>query len=179
MRQKFCALPSHRVRTASRGVFTTLLIALVFNLGVRDRAHAEKDTPTNRQGLLTTLWEAPKDDTPLTLLVADQEKPITSTVKTDTIFDGICLHCQLKMQFTADKAPKKCHVCACALTCSECLCGKGDRQNRWETMLRTLPRGVALFLTFAEPDKPETGVTRVLVDKRTVLLPVDGLESQS
>ena len=70
-------------------------------------------------------------------------------------------------------------VCGCSVSNAACIVGKAVKEGTWRAMLKALPRGVGIRPTFNTADKPESGLKKLIVDLREVLLPVAGLDGQS
>lgn len=117
-----------------------------------------------------------QDENKVTVLPFGQSKPVATPMSNDAVVGGICRHCDLRLEFRAADAPKKCPMCTCGATNASCLIVKSTEHSLWQEMLAVLPRGTALNITYAVPEKPESGIKRLDVDRRTVLLPVEGLE---
>ena len=146
------------------------------------RADDRENDKAKRGGAVTTLWEVQKESEKVALLEQGKDRPITVTVSADTILGGICYDCRLFQQFKAGEAVKNCSLgktCACDKLNIECLAWKPVKPKTWEAMLQALPRGIALRATYKEAGKPESGVKTLTVDRRTVLLPVEGLSAKT
>jgi hypothetical protein len=154
-----------------------LALALaVLTVGISGPIRAED---TKSSGILGSLWTVPAESGKVTLVLAGQPDPITVTVSDTTVFAGICLDCSLPLEFKPGEAGKKCNVCGCAVSNAACIVGKPVKEGTWQAMLKGLPHGVGLRPTFNIADKPESGVKKLTVDLRSVLLPVTGLDSQT
>jgi hypothetical protein len=137
------------------------------------------DDAAKAGGMLATFWALPKEDGKLTLVVAGQPEPVTVAVSDKTILAGICQDCSLPLEFKPGEAGKKCMVCGCAVSNAACIVGKPVKENTWQGMIKGLPHGVGLRPVFNTPDKPESGLSKLVVDLRSVLLPVTGLDGQT
>ncbi len=153
-----------------------LLLAAV-TVGMTSPAFARDGDASKSAGALGTFWTAPKDGGKLTLVLAGQAEPVTVDVSDKTIFSGICLDCNLPLEFKPDQAAKRCMVCGCAVSNAACIVGKPVKDGTWQAMLKGLPRGTTLRPTFNTSGKSDSGVSRLAVDLRSVLLPVVGLDS--
>jgi hypothetical protein len=127
---------------------------------------------------LATYWTIPKEDGKVTLVLAGQPEPATVAIADSSLFAGICQDCSLPFEFKPAEAGKGCNVCGCAVSNASCLVGKPIKGG-WQTMLKALPHGTALWITFNDPDKPESGVKKMAVDLKSVLVPVTGLDGQT
>jgi len=156
------------------GCFALALAAIAMSLYSPVRADDAKPTAP-----LGSFWALPKEDGKLTLTLAGQADPVTVTVSDTTILAGICLDCSLPLEFKPGETNKKCNVCGCAVTNAACIVGKAVKEGTWQAMIKGLPHGVGLRPTFVTADKPESGLKKLLVDLRSVLLPVSGLDGQT
>jgi hypothetical protein len=152
------------------------LVLAAMTMGMSSPVRADD---TKAGGTFASFWALSKEDGKMTLVVAGQPEPVTVTVNDKTILAGICLDCSLPLEFKPGEAAKKCSVCGCAVTNAACIVGKPMKDNTWQGMMKGLPHGVGLRPTFNTPDKPESGVSKLVVDLRSVLLPVTGLDSQT
>ncbi len=135
--------------------------------------------PAAAPPITTVLWTAQKDGPKLQLIIPGQKDPVTTLVSDSTIFGGICLDCNLPMEFKTSQSGKSCAVCGCAATNAACLVGKSVKTNSWQAMLTMLPAGTGLLPTFNEVGKPESGLKKLMVSLRSILLPVSGIENQT
>ena len=155
----------------------TAAIALaVMGIGVSAPAHAGQ---AKAAGTVGAFWAIPKEDGKLTMVIAGQTDPVTVNVSSTTVFAGICLDCNLPLEFKPSEAAKRCMVCGCVVSNAACIVGKAVKEGTWQAMIKGLPHGVVLRPTYTETDKPESGIKKLLVDLRAVLIPVSGLESQT
>ena len=128
---------------------------------------------------VATFWTVPKEEGKVLFLVAGQKDPITTSVAPTTIFSGICLDCNLPFEFKTTETGKNCNVCGCAVSNAACMVGKTVKGNAWQSMLKMLPHGTGLVPVYNEADKPESGLKKLAITLRSVLLPVSGMESQT
>jgi hypothetical protein len=159
------------------GILALILVATSMSMILPARADEHGTAKTDDK--LSTFWTLPKEDGKVTLVIAGQPEPVTVAVSDATLFGGICLDCNLPLEFKSGQAGKKCMVCGCAVSNAACIVGKPMKTSTWQNMLKMLPHGVGLVATFNDPGKPESGLKKLVVDLRTVLLPVIGLESQT
>jgi hypothetical protein len=127
--------------------------------------------------LLSTLWALPNEDDVVTLLTLGQDQPTTVRMYRNTILIGKCRHNGFRLEFRPREAGKKCDVCPCAASAVECITGADIESRTWEEMLQRLPRGTALRAIYRVNGRPEAGLQGLVVDRRTVLLPVVGLNN--
>ena len=153
------------------------LAIAILALGTNAPARAADGDAAKPSGVIGSFWTLPKEPGKVTLVLAGQAEPVTLNVTENTIFSGICLDCNLPFEFKPDQVGKKCMVCGCAVSNAACMVGKPVKEGTWQAMVKALPRGVALRPKFNTADKPESGISRLAVDLRTVLLPVSGLDS--
>ncbi|HZO91062.1 MAG TPA: hypothetical protein VFB38_22240 [Chthonomonadaceae bacterium] len=158
------------------GVVSLTLVAVGFAGSVRAEDTAEKIKAT---GALTALAAPPTDENKLSLLLPGQTKPVEFTMNPDTTIGGMCEHCLLYQPFKAGEAPKKCEMCGCDKTNAICIAWRNLKNSTWQAMFRALPRGIGLRAIYKEADKPESGLKSLIADRRTVLLPVEGLAGQT
>lgn len=130
-------------------------------------------------GKVVAFWATPKEAGKLELVVPGQKDPVTTTVGDATIFAGICLDCNLPLEFKPGEAAKNCAVCGCAVSNAACIVGKPVKSNTWQAMLKQLPHGTGLVPVYNEADKPESGLKKLTVTLRSLLLPVSGLDGQT
>jgi hypothetical protein len=159
------------------GILTTLLTLLISGATLLARADSATDPKGPR--ILAAFWTLPKEDGKVSLIVAGQKDPVTVAVSDATVFAGICLDCTLPLEFKPGEAAKNCNVCGCAVSNAACIVGRPIKPATWQGMLKQLPHGVVLSPTYNEADKPESGLKRLQIDLRAVLLPVTGLEGQT
>jgi len=152
---------------------TAMAVGLVSPVRADDAGAAKKDS------VLGSFWTLPKEDGKVTLVLAGETDPVTVAVSDTTIFAGICLDCSLPLEFKPGDVAKKCSVCGCAVSNAACIVGKPVKEGTWQAMIKALPRGVGLRPTFNTSGKPDSGVKKLLVDLRSVLLPVSGLDGQT
>jgi hypothetical protein len=147
--------------------------------GFGSPATADTAAKITASGALTTLAAPPTDEGKIALLIAGQEKPVTVTLSQDTTLGGICIDCLLYLTFKPGESPKNCAVCGCAVSNAQCIAWTKLKSATWQDMFKALPKGAALRAVYNTPDKPESGLKTLLVDRRTVLLPVEGLNGQT
>src|SRR5579871_2096128 len=147
-------------------------------MGMMSPVRADDGGAAKAAGKIAAFWAFPSDAGKVTLVFAGQADPITVDVNDATVFAGICQDCSLPLEFKPAEAGKKCNVCGCAVSNASCIVGKPVKEGTWQAMLKQLPHGVGLRPTFNDPDKPESGVKKLVVDLRSVLLPVVGLDGQ-
>src|SRR5579862_2099306 len=126
-----------------------------------------------------SFWELPKDAGKLTLVIPGQAAPVITSVSDTTIFGGICLDCMLPLEFKAMQSGKNCSVCGCSASNASCIVGKPMKDGTWQAMMKGLPHGVGLVPTFVDPAKPESGLVKLVINLRSVVLPVSGLDGQT
>ncbi len=154
-----------------------LLAGTVIGMNSQARADDQGSADANRH--LASLWILPKEEGKLTLVLTGQSEPVTVAVSEATVFGGICQDCQMHMEFKANESGKKCSVCGCDVTNAACIVGKPVKTPNWQGMLKGLPRGTGFQVEFNDPQKPDSGVKKLIVNLRTVLLPVTGLDNQT
>lgn len=143
------------------------------------RAESSGVTKIKQSGAVSSIWVAPKEAGTVAVIVPWQANPLTLKYAGNTVLGGICNECQMYMTFTADGTAKPCTPCGCGLPSAQCVAGKPVKPKTAEAFLAALPRGVALRVAYNTPDKPDSGVKSLLVDRHTALLPVDGLNGQT
>lgn len=148
-------------------------------MGALSAALADEAGSAKAAGKVAAFWAAPKETGKLALVVPGQKDPVTTTVSAATIFGGICLDCSLPLEFKPADAGKNCAVCGCAVSNAQCIVGKPVKSNSWQEMLQLLPHGTGLVPVYNEADKPESGLKKLTVTLRSVLLPVSGLDGQT
>ena len=159
------------------GSLAILLAAIT--IGTSSAVRADEADATKAAGILGSLWALPKEEGKLTLLLAGKPEPVSTLVNGETIIAGICQDCSLPLKFKPGESAKKCSVCGCSVSNAACILGKPVKDGTWQTMLRELPRGVGLRPTFNTLDKPESGLKKLVVDLRSVLLPITGMDAQT
>lgn len=158
-------------------VLTVTLISMTL-LGIA-RANDKENEKAKKAGAVTTLWGIHKEESMVALLPEGKAEPIMVKISPNTILGGICHECHLFQQFKASEPAVKCDTCICGNPNVQCVAWKPVKPATWEQMLRDLPRGIALRVIYNEGDKPESGLKSLTIDRRTVLLPVEGLSGQS
>ena len=159
------------------GCLAIMLTAMTVGLNIPARADgSETDKP---EGILGSLWAMPQQDGKLTLLLAGRLEAVTVVVSEQTILAGICQDCSLPLKFKPGESGKKCLVCGCSVSNAACILGKPVKDGTWQSMIKGLPHGVGLRPTFNTSDKPESGLKKLMIDFRSVLLPVTGLDGQT
>jgi hypothetical protein len=131
--------------------------------------------------ILGSFWALPKEGA-IAMVLAGHPKPITTAITDATILGGICLNCRGKMEFTMREARMHCFVCDCTVINAGCIVAnerKYVKEGSWQATIEALPRGVGLHPTFNTPDKPESGLKKLIVDRRSVLLPISGLDGKT
>jgi hypothetical protein len=165
------------MRTQKLTVVVTLMLAAMA-MGAMCTARAD-DAATKTTAKVAAFWTTPKEAGKLMLVVPGQKDPVTTTVGDATIFGGICLDCNLPLEFKTGDTAKNCAVCGCAVSNAACIVGKPVKSNTWQAMLQQLPHGTGLVPVYNEADKPESGLKKLTVTLRSVLLPVSGLDGQT
>lgn len=160
---------------------TTLLMALLAATAVVGSARADdkENAKAKNAGAVTTLIGIGKVDGTISLLPQGATNPIIVTVSPMTLLGGICFECKLFQQFKASDPTLICDTCGCGNINVQCIAWKSLAPKTWQAMLTALPRGVALRVVYNIPDKAESGVKALTVDRRTVLMPIDGLSALS
>ncbi|HLV78676.1 MAG TPA: hypothetical protein VKT32_00300 [Chthonomonadaceae bacterium] len=154
-------------------------LALTFVAGGLGGQARADGTDKKATGTLTTMITVPKEDGPVTLLVAGQAKTITAVISGDTMVGGVCEHCLLNQMFKAAASSKPCEMCGCGQTNARCIAWKDIKQSTWQEMFRSLPKYTGMKAIYNTADKPESGLKCLTVDLHTILMPVDGLSGQT
>ncbi len=152
-------------------------ILSVIVLWTGGRVSAEGTQPSKNDSVLSTYVALPKEDGKVTLEVAGKTGRVTATIAAATVLGGICQDCQAPLEFIPALTAKV-SECGCASN-AVCIAGKGAKEGTWQAMLKALPRGVGLNATFNVADQPESGLKKLIVDLRTIMLPVEGLTGKS
>jgi hypothetical protein len=152
------------------------LMAAAFAVGTVTPVRSDDAKPSTNPA---TFWTVPKEAGKVMLVVAGQKDPVTTSVTDTTVFAGICLDCNLPLEFKTGETAKNCSVCGCAVTNAACIVGKAVKTNTWQAMLKMLPHGTVLKPVYNEADKPESGLKKLTISLRSVLLPVSGLDAQT
>jgi hypothetical protein len=164
------------MRTGKRfGIVGLALAALALGAVAPLRA----DDAAKPAGKVVSFWTTSKEAGKLELMTPGQKDPVTTTVSDATVFAGICLDCNLPLEFKTGETSKNCAVCGCAVSNAACIVGHAVKTNTWQAMLKALPAGTGLVPVYNEADKPESGLKKLTVTLRALLLPVTGLDSQS
>ncbi len=127
--------------------------------------------------IAASFWQISTAPGTISLTVVGQPAPLTTTITDATIFSGICQDCMLPLDFKSGQAGKNCSVCGCAVNNATCIAGKPVKDGTWQSMMKLLPPGVGLTLQYVDPAKPESGLKKLTVNLRSVILPVTGLDS--
>jgi hypothetical protein len=138
-------------------------------------------TPVRADGAVTTggFWQISKEAGKVELVIPGQAAPVATAVTDSTLIAGVCLDCMLPLEFKTTQAGKNCSVCGCSVSNAACIVGKPVKDGTWQSMLKALPHGVGLLPVYVEAGKPESGLKRLTVNLRAVVLPVSGLDGQS
>lgn len=129
--------------------------------------------------VLTSFWAFPKDPAAITLVVAGATEPVSVGVSGDTGVGGVCLHCTLNQPFKVKETSKTCSMCGCGTSNAVCVAWKKLRKSSWEEMITNFPVGLALRVAYNTPDKPESGLKTLWIDRRTFFAQVEGLDGKS
>jgi hypothetical protein len=155
------------------------LAAAVVTSGIINLAYADQASKISAAGPLTALAAAPKDDGSVLLLPSGDTRPLAFTIKADTTLGGICIDCMLFQTFKASDVTGKCQECGCGSPNAVCIAWKPLKTVTWQEMLKALPPGTGLRVVYNTADKPDSGLKGLLVDRRTVLLRVSGLDMKT
>jgi hypothetical protein len=154
-----------------------MMVLALMTTVISGPGRAEGADKSKAGGSLGSLWTLPKEGGKITLVLSGQSEPVALAVSDMTIFGGICQDCSLPLEFKPGEAQKKCNVCGCSASNAACIVGKPVKEGTWQAMIGALPVGAGLRPTYNAPDKPESGIKKLVVDLRSVLLPVSGLDS--
>lgn len=160
------------------GGVLALTLALVAT-GTISRTNADETKSTQSAVKTAAFWAVPKDGGKLMLLMPGHKDPVVTTVTDATLFGGVCTDCSLPLEFKSGEAAKTCSACGCSASNAACIVGKAVKSNTWQEMLKMLPTGAGLQPTFNEADKPESGLKKLVVTLRSLLLPVSGLDGRT
>jgi hypothetical protein len=158
-------------RNMKSGLIAVVLAALCAS--VTGSVRADGAAPTG------SLWQIGKDPGKVEIVLPGQAAPVVTSVTDTTVFAGICLDCMLPLEFKPAQSGKNCAVCGCAVSNAACIVGKPVKDGTWQSMLKMLPHGVGLVPTYVEAGKPESGLKKLVVNLRAVVLPVSGLDGQT
>jgi hypothetical protein len=160
------------------GWIRNLLVLSTVVLGVGlSSAFAQETTAPSKpdRGVIATFWTMPKEDGNVTLLVSGESKPTTLAIDSNLPMSGVCHDCNMMLHFKAKDAGKSCDMCSCSLSNAECIVWTKLKTNAWQGLLPGLPRGTGLHLVYQVADKPDSGLKKLDIDRKVVLLPVTGL----
>lgn len=129
-------------------------------------------------GIVSTMWTLQKEDAKVRLITLNDD-PILITIQPETLIAGMCVHCNLVMEIKAGQNAKNCTKCACSLSNTECFLNKVAGKNGWADMLKAMPPGTALLVEYLDAGKPQSGLKRLTIDYKTVLLPIKSASSPS
>ena len=138
---------------------------------------AGEETGKRAAEVSASVWNVPKEGGSVTLAIFSRPEPVRTTLNAETRLEGICLHCELALKFALGELARRCGMCPCGFSNAQCLTGKASSQKSGAALLQDLPRGTRLRVEYADPEKPEAGLKRVIVDRHGALLPVEGLEA--
>ncbi len=163
-------------RRGATTLFLTATIAAFAFTAVKVSAQTDKaKVPTT----LTTFWAVPSAANTMTLVVAGQPEPVKFDVSGDMSFGGVCAHCTLNQPFKAGETKMVCKPCGCGKTNASCIAWKDLKQSTWEEMMRSFPVGVVLRAAFNTPGDPASGLKSLWLDRRVLLVPVEGLSGKT
>jgi hypothetical protein len=162
------------LRTLSMGLLATVLVGF----SVTAMA-ADQETKAAEAGALTTAIGVPDADGNIKLLPSGQNKPIAVVLGPDVRLFGTCACCLLPLNFKISDSGKSCTVCACNRTEASCIVDKDLKPSNMQSLFGTLPKGVGIKVVYNTPDKPESGLKTIDVDRKTVLLAVSGIAGQT
>lgn len=128
---------------------------------------------------LTTFWSFPKEQQAITLLIQGKAEPVTFNVSPDLPFGGVCIHCMLNQPFKVSESKAMCKPCGCGKTNAVCTAWKDLKQSTWEEIITSLPIGTVLRANFNKPDDAASGLKSLWIERRVILVPVDGLAGKS
>ena len=155
-------------------MLTLLTISLsLLALHSMEITQAQKSGENTKPGLDMVLLITPKTGEQINLLSWDKARTIHSMTQPETLYEGICIHCNIPMKFKGSQITNPCGVCGCGAGYGECLTGKASGKNGAALLLQDLPRGVSLHVEFMDSDKPELGIKHITVNLRSILLPLE------
>lgn len=165
------------MKTWKQAGLLALAAAMALCLNMPARARDQDGAKAKTQ--FASFWALSKEDGKIVLILAGQPKPVTVAMAETSHFAGVCQDCKLPYEFKPGEAGKNCNVCGCSVSNAACMIGKPVKSGKWQDMVKALPPGAGLWLTLNDPEKPDSGVKKLAVNLRTVLLPVTGLETQT
>ncbi len=152
---------------------------VIVGLYVGAVAHAAQGEKAKAPTVFTSFWSLPKQGDTVVLVVAGSAEPVTFNTSADTGFGGVCIHCMLNQPFKFKEFKFTCGVCGCTKTNAECIAWKDLKKNTMDEVMNVFPVGLAMKATFNTPGDPKSGLKSLWVDRRTVLLSVEGLDGKT
>ncbi len=147
-------------------------ICFMGSVGLISNAAAKQTAKSSTA--VSTIFTAPKEgSTTVSLLIAGGSKAVDATVNDNATMGGICRHCGMPLRFKPANAGKVCDMCPCGDPMTECIAWIKLKHNDWQEMLRALPAGTGLQVAFKTAGNPASGISRLIVDRRVVLLPIE------
>lgn len=137
------------------------------------------DEKGKSESAVFSVWSVPKAGDTMNVTVIGQAKPVAINYTGTTVISGTCIHCVLPLKYKVADSAKNCSACGCDVTNAACIVGPVVKPATWPQTMKDLAYGTVLRITYNEADKPESGAKQIAVDRKTVLLPVDGLSSQT
>lgn len=128
-------------------------------------------------GVVTCLSSPVPVGQAIRLIVSGSTDPISVPIDGDTLIVSNCRHCNMAVQFKAKDVAKKCSVCPCETSFRDCTIASSLKPTTWQTLLRGLPKGVALRVTYVDAEKPENGLKSLSIDMHSALIPVEHIGS--
>jgi hypothetical protein len=160
------------------GSFCTLTIAVsIAMIGASTNAGEERAGKSSAKlaEITASVWAVREAGDTVTLATLNQTAPVMTTLTDDTRLEGVCVHCEARLQFRAGELAKRCSECPCGSLNFRCIASKLTATKSWQALLQSLPRGTRLRLEYNDTDKPEKGIKRLVVDRYGALLAVEGL----
>ena len=130
-------------------------------------------------GVLAAVWSVSVKDNSATFVLPESAVPVTVKLSTNTILGGICTDCGQFQPFKLSDAAKTCKKCACGSQNADCVAWTELKTPTWDALLESLPPGVGIHLVYNDANNPATGLKSLSIDRKIVLLPVVGLDSQT
>lgn len=131
------------------------------------------DRPPDLRGNIVTLLSTSNVNDSITLLIWGKSKPVKTIVNTKTMLECICYHCNIVMSFSISASSARCQMCPCDAANSECTTGDVMKKKGGIEALTTLPKGTQMRAVWEDAAKPESGLLRLIIDRRKILIPVD------
>lgn len=159
-----------------RAVIIHLFVVLITLIAYSVKpAGAVEDAKKKPLDSIVGVWAISENGNEVILASFLNPSPIRTKLAPDTQLEGVCVHCQMALKCSVSELGKRCAVCPCELSNSACFTEKNNASKNSGTLLQFIPRGTLLKIDYSSPETSNARVNRIVLDRRSALLPVEGL----